>query len=70
MSGVYYFNCDADGGRQVEHSNSDPTAPCPICHIAQIEAELTALREAVSGMNPNNPFSVIDVQIMVEGGDE
>jgi hypothetical protein len=42
MSGVYYFDCNADGGRQVEHSNSDPTAPCPICRIAELEAHAKA----------------------------
>jgi hypothetical protein len=42
MSGVYYFTCNADGGRQVEHSNGDPTAPCPICRIAQLEAHAKA----------------------------
>ena len=28
--------------------------------------KLEKLREAVSAMNPNNPFSVIEVQILVE----
>jgi hypothetical protein len=36
----------------------------------EAQEQLTALREAVSGMNPNNPFSVIEVQVMVEENNE
>ena len=33
---------------------------------AKLKAENQRLRAAVAGMNPNNPFSVIEVQAMVE----
>ena len=35
--------------------------------FAKLKAENQRLREAVSAMNPNNPFSVIEVQAMVGG---
>ena len=35
--------------------------------VIEWAAKYERLREAVSGINPNNPFSVIEVQILVEG---
>lgn len=46
MSGVYYFHCNVDGGREIEHSNGDPTAPCPICRIGQLEGQVAAWEKA------------------------
>ena len=43
MSGVYYFDCKIDGGRQQEHSSADPDNPCPICRIATLEKVAEAL---------------------------
>jgi hypothetical protein len=44
--GVYYFECGIDGGFEKEHSSGDPRNPCPLCRIAELEAENKALREA------------------------
>jgi hypothetical protein len=37
--GVYYFECGIDGGFEKEHSSGDPRNPCPLCRIAELEAE-------------------------------
>jgi hypothetical protein len=43
--GVYYFECGIDGGFEKEHSSGDPRNPCPLCRIAELEAELQTAHE-------------------------
>lgn len=60
MSGVYYFDCQIDGGKQLEHSSTDPSNPCPICRISALEKVVRKLVNELEqwSLTENDPESV------------
>ena len=54
--GVYYFECGIDGGFEKEHSSGDPRNPCPLCRIAELEAEVERMENLLAeGIHTCNP---------------